>query len=147
MYSLKRSGLFVAALFVVSLGAALGAILGAILALSAPAEAFETRKFDARSFKAVQQADKPILIDVGASWCAVCKAQRQALQQLGRKPEYTDFVVFEIDFDSQKSAANSFDARHQSTLIAFKGETETGRLVGDARPDSLKALLSSATAR
>lgn len=134
MHSLNRSGLFVAA-------------LSAALALSAPAKAFETRKFDAQSFKAVQQAGKPILVEVDAPWCPVCKAQRQALQQLSRQPEYADFVVFEIDFDSQKSAANSFDARQQSTLIAFKGATETGRLVGDAKPDSLKALLSSATAR
>ena len=36
-------------------------------------------------------------------------------------------VYFVVDFDSQKDAVKYFGARVQSTLIAFKGETETGR--------------------
>jgi hypothetical protein len=47
-----------------------------------------------------------------------------------------------VDFDSQKDAVKYFGARMQSTLIAFKGEKETGRSVGDTNRSSIAALLS-----
>lgn len=120
------------------------AALGLAISLAAPAEAFETKKFDAESFKTAQGAGKPILIDVRASWCHVCKEQHQALQQLDKKPEFADLTVFEVDFDGQKDAVRSFDARRQSTLIAFKGATETGRLVAETEPQAIDALLMTA---
>jgi thioredoxin 1 len=46
-----------------------------------------------------------------------------------------------IDFDSQKDLVNRFGARMQSTLIAFKGEKEEGRSVGDTKRDSIYALV------
>jgi thiol-disulfide isomerase/thioredoxin len=130
MRLLKQSGLFVAA-------------LGFAISLAAPVEAFETKTFDAESFKAAQGAGKPILIDVRASWCHVCKEQHQALQLLDKKPEFAALTVFEVDFDGQKDAVRSFDARRQSTLIAFKGATETGRLVADTKPEAIEALLTT----
>ena len=45
-------------------------------------------------------------------------------------------------FDSQKDAVNFFGAQMQSTLIAFKGEHETGRSVGDTDRSSIAALLN-----
>jgi len=60
------------------------------------------------------------------------------------KPEFKDLVYFVVDFDSQKDAVKYFGARVQSTLIAFKGATETGRSVGDTDPSSIAALLNIA---
>jgi hypothetical protein len=51
-------------------------------------------------------------------------------------------VYFVVDFDNQKDAVKSFGARMQSTLIAFKGEHETGRSVGDTDRASIAALLN-----
>ena len=39
--------------------------------------AFDEKPFDAASFQATQAAGKPILIDVFAPWCPVCKAQQR----------------------------------------------------------------------
>jgi hypothetical protein len=50
-------------------------------------------------------------------------------------------VYFVVDFDTQKEAVKFFGARMQSTLIAFKGATETGRSVGDTDAASIAALL------
>jgi hypothetical protein len=52
--------------------------------------------------------------------------------------------VLEIDFDSQKDEARALKAQSRSTLITFKGETETGRSVGDTDRASIEALLKSA---
>jgi thiol-disulfide isomerase/thioredoxin len=120
------------------------ALLLGIVALSGtPSRAFDEKPFDAESFKAAQSAGKPILVDVFAPWCPTCKAQQTVLGSLKDKPAYDEVVVFKVDYDTQGDAVKSFNARQQSTLIAYKGATETGRSVGDTSPQSIEALLMS----
>ena len=118
------------------------ATVAAISALAASAFAAETKTFDPESFAAAQQAGKPILVAIHASWCPTCKAQKPILSELMAEPKFKDLVYFVVDFDSQKEAVKYFGARMQSTLITFKGATETGRSVGDTEPSSIAALLN-----
>ena len=118
------------------------ATVSATAALVAPAFATETKTFTPESFAAAQKADKPILIGIHASWCPTCKAQDPILGELMSAPKFNDLVYFVVDFDRQKDAVKYFGARVQSTLIAFKGEKETGRSVGDTNRSSIAALLS-----
>ena len=120
-------------------------VLAAIAANAAPialAFATETRTFDAVSFAATQKAGKPILVAIHASWCPTCAAQRPILSELMAEPKFKDLIYFVVDFDTQKDAVKFFGARMQSTLIAFKGVTETGRSVGDTERSSIAALLN-----
>lgn len=119
------------------------ATLGALLLAGAPAQAFQTKAYDAQAFKAAQSAGDPILVDVFAPWCPTCKAQQQVLDTLKDKPEFAKLTVFKVDFDNQPDVVQSFGARMQSTLIAYKGKTETGRSAGDTDAQSIEALLSS----
>ena len=118
------------------------AAVAASASFTAPAFATETRTFDAQSFAAAQKAGKPIFVAIHASWCPTCKAQKPILSELMSEPKFNDLVYFVVDFDSQKDAVRFFGARMQSTLIAFKGETETGRSVGDTDRASIAALLN-----
>jgi thioredoxin 1 len=118
-------------------------IVGALLLAAAPASAFQTKPFDAASFKAAQSADEPLLVDVFAPWCPTCKAQQQVLDQLKDKPEFAKLTIFKVDFDNQPDVVRDFGARSQSTLIAYKGATETGRSAGDTNPASIETLLGS----
>jgi thioredoxin 1 len=120
----------------------LSATVAAATALAAPAYATETRAFDEASFSAAQKAGKPILVAIHASWCPTCKAQKPILSELMAEPKFRDLIYFVVDFDSQKDAVKFFGARMQSTLIAFKGTTETGRSVGDTERSSIAALLN-----
>ena len=117
--------------------------LGALLLAGAPVQAFETKAFDAQAFKAAQSAGDAILVDVFAPWCPTCKAQQQVFDTLKDKPEYAKVTLFKVDFDNQPDVVQSFGARMQSTLIAYKGTTETGRSAGDTNAKSIEALLSS----
>jgi thiol-disulfide isomerase/thioredoxin len=108
----------------------------------APALATETRTFDPESFAAAQKTGKPIFVGVHASWCPICKAQKPILSELMADPKFKDLIYFVVDFDTQKDAVKSFNVRMQSTLIAFKGATETGRSVGDRDRSSIAALLN-----
>jgi thiol:disulfide interchange protein len=109
--------------------------------------AFEQREFDAASFKAAQDSNKSILVDISASWCPTCKAQHTVLQSLATRPEYAELVVFQVDFDTQKDTVRNFDAHHQSTLIAFKGAQETRRVVGETDAVAIDDLLKSAVTK
>ena len=120
-------------------------VLAAIAANAAPialAFAAETKTFDSGSFAAAQNAGKPILVAIHASWCPTCKAQKPILSELMAEPKFKDLIYFVVDFDTQKDAVKYFGARMQSTLIAFKGTTETGRSVGDTERASIAALLN-----
>jgi thiol-disulfide isomerase/thioredoxin len=120
----------------------LGAIAAATLAIGTPAFAADVKPFDQKAFDAAQAAGKPILIDVFAPWCPVCKAQAPILAKLRAEPRYSQLVSFKIDFDSQKDLLKKFNVQKQSTLIVFKGKQETGRSTGDSNAGSIAALLA-----
>jgi thioredoxin 1 len=129
---LARRTLLVAAIVI---AASIGAL---------PASAAEWKPFTQAEFAAAQKDGKSILVDIFAPWCPVCRAQNPILTQLTREPEFKDLVVLKIDFDTQKADVRAFKATSQSTLIAFKGEKETGRSVGDTNPASIATLVKSA---
>ena len=118
----RRSALFAA----LSTAAAAGPVF------ANSAFATETKPFTPDAFTAAQKAGKPILVDVHASWCPICAKQKPILSELTADPKFKNLVFFVVDYDSQKDAVKSFGVRMQSTLIAFKGEHETGRSVGDS---------------
>jgi len=106
-----------------------------------PALAETVPTFDAKAFADAQKAGRPILVAIHASWCPTCKAQAPILSELRADPKFKNLAYFVIDFDSQKDLVNRFGARMQSTLIAFKGDKEEGRSVGDTKRDSIYALV------
>ena len=113
-----------------------------VVTLMSPAFAASPQPFDAKAFADAQKAGKPILIAIHATWCPTCKAQAPILGELSSEPKFSNLAFFVIDFDSQKDLVNRFGARMQSTLIAFKGDKEEGRSVGDTNPKSIAALLN-----
>ena len=117
------------------------AIVAANATLAVPSLATVTRAFDQRAFAEAQKAGKPIFVGVHASWCPTCKAQDPILGELMSAPKFKDLVYFVVDFDGQKDAVKAFGVRTQSTLIAYKGDRETGRSVGDTHRASIAALL------
>jgi thioredoxin 1 len=118
-------------------------VIVACVALSLPASAAEWKPFDAAAFAQAQKNGKSILVDVFAAWCPVCRAQNPILVELSREPKFKDMVVFKVDFDTQKDDLRALKAQSQSTLIAYKGDKETGRSVGDTNSGSIEALLDS----
>lgn len=122
----------------------LAAMVTTILLGVRPASAAEWKPFTQADFAAAKKDGKSILVDIFAVWCPVCRAQNPILTQFTREPEFNDLVVFKIDFDTQKADVRELKATSQSTLIAFKGETEKARSVGDTNPASIAALVKSA---
>lgn len=122
--------------------------MAVFLAFAAPAIALAagSQPFDAKAFAAAQAAGKPILVQIHADWCPTCVKQRPILAALENTPEFTDLVVFNIDFDSQKNLVRQFGVQMQSTLIVFHGKAEKGRSTGETDPARIKARLEKSTA-
>lgn len=112
------------------------------LSLAGPASAFDTKPYDAKAFAAAQAAGKPILLDVTATWCPTCKAQKVVLDEMARKPKFKDVVVYEVDFDSRKDVLRELNVQKQSTLISYKGAKEVGRSTGDTNADGIEDQLN-----
>lgn len=120
-------------------------LAGAVAATVAPSVlAAERVPFDRASFDRALKAGGPVLVDVSATWCSTCRAQRRVVDGLMELPPYDAFKTFVVDYDTEKDIMRSFGATQRSTLIVFKGGRETGRIVGDTRPASIEALLAAA---
>lgn len=116
----------------------------AALVVTTLAARAETIPYSAEALAAAQSAGKPVLVEISAPWCPVCKAQKPIISALQEKPEFAGLVVVEVDFDSQKDVVRSLGARSQSTLIAFRGATETDRSVGVTDPAAIEAMVATA---
>jgi thioredoxin 1 len=114
----------------------------ALCVIASLAWAGERTAFDQSAFDAAQKAGKPILVEITAPWCPVCKAQAPILNNLRSDPEFKNLQTFSIDFDSQKDLLRAFKVSKQSTLIVFKGPTEIGRSTGVTDPAAIEALLA-----
>jgi thioredoxin 1 len=120
------------------------AVLAATVSMASTrgfADASAPVHFDQQAFDAAQKAGKPILVEIAAPWCPACKAQAPILAKLRMDPRFKDLQTFTIDFDTEKVLMRKFGAKLQSTLICFKGTTETGRTVGETQPEWIEAEL------
>lgn len=125
-------------LFVLAAIPAIG--LGLTLGQS-PANAATQAPFTQDAFTIAQKGGKPILVDITASWCPTCAAQKPILNKLAADPAFKDMVILRVDFDQQKDVVRTLNARSQSTLIVYRGANEVGRSVGDTNEASITALL------
>ena len=118
----------------------LSLIATAAFGQSAPKDA----KFSPAAFTAAQASGNPVVVEVSAPWCPTCKAQAPIIKSLTAKPEFQNLIVLKVDFDSQKDALKALNVTMQSTLIAYKGKTETSRSIGDTTAAGIEKLFKSA---
>ena len=110
-------------------------------ALTGMANAGEIKPYTQATFERLTQNNQPILVDVTASWCPTCKAQKPIIEKLMGQAAFKDVTTLTVDFDTEKTVLQQHKVGMQSTLIAFKGSQEVGRSVGSTSPASIERLL------
>ncbi len=101
-------------------------------------------KYNKQVLEQAQDAGKPIIVFVTASWCPNCRAQQPIVDTLTKDPAFSDAVLFVVDYDSEKQALRDLNVTMQSTLIAFRGKTERKRSTAVTDPEQIRALFQSA---
>lgn len=113
----------------------------ALSSLASLAMAGDIKPFSQQEFNQLTKAGKPVVLDISAPWCPTCKEQKPIIDGLMKQPAYKDVTLMTIDFDSAKPTLKKFKVTMQSTLVAFKGEKEVGRSIGDTTPEGLESLV------
>ena len=95
-------------------------------------------------------AGKPLFIDFWTNWCSTCAAQDRVIADLrASDPAYDAKITFiTVDWDQYADAPFSKDLNipRRSTLVAFKGHQELGRIVAGTSRDDIKMLMDAALA-
>lgn len=79
----------------------------------------------------VLKADKPVLVDFWAIWCAPCKMISPIVDDLAE--EYADKLkVGKVDVDNNPHIAMKFGIRSIPTLLIFKAGKVVDQIVGAA---------------
>ncbi len=117
------------------------ALLIALSTMVSLALAGEIKPFNQKDFDKLASEGKPVVLDISATWCPICKEQKPIIDGLLQQPAYQDVTLMTIDFDANKPTLKKFKVTMQSTLIAFVGAKEVGRSVGDTSPDGIEGLI------
>jgi thiol:disulfide interchange protein len=117
-------------------------LLGIALAASAIAQPIQP--FSTATLKAAQAKGQSVLVDAYASWCPTCRKQEPIINALSKDRAFDKLLILRLDYDHQNAEKRELGIVQQSTLIAFDGGKETGRLVGVTDAEQIKALAKSA---
>jgi len=120
------------------------AVLGFTLMVASLAVFAGEMPYSQKTFDDLRAAGSPVVVDVHATWCPVCKKQDGIVNTLLEEKQFKDLTVLIVDFDTEKDVMKSFNVSNRSTFVAFKGRKEVARSTGDTQQDSITALFMKA---
>jgi len=115
------------------------------LALSAAASlavALDIQPYAPETLAAKQKAGESVALHFHADWCPVCKAQDKVFNGWKGDASVPGTLLL-VDYDKERELKRQLGVRTQSTVIAYKGSKEAGRLAGETDPKALRAVLDS----
>ena len=86
----------------------------------------------------VEQSDKPVVIDVSATWCGPCQQMKPVFEQLSKELQATHKFV-ELNVDEARDLAIKFGVTSVPTFIFIKNNEIKGKERGYMPAAELKA--------
>ena len=84
---------------------------------------------DIQNFQDIIQADKPVIVDFWAEWCAPCRMVAPVFEKLSE--EFDDRMVFgKLNVDENSEIAARYSITGIPTMIIFKGGAPVDQIVG-----------------
>jgi thioredoxin 1 len=75
------------------------------------------------------QAEKPVVVDFWANWCAPCRVMTPILRDMAER--FKDRIIFaKVDVQNSRDLAQQFSVKNIPTLILFRNGKEWDRLNG-----------------
>ncbi|HZE72024.1 MAG TPA: thioredoxin [Pyrinomonadaceae bacterium] len=90
--------------------------------------------------KAVLQADRPVLVDFWAAWCAPCRMLAPTVEAVAEKYAASARVV-KLNVDDNPSISQRYGIKGIPTLILFKAGREEERVVGATSKDAISRMI------
>jgi len=89
----------------------------------------------------VLAADRRVLVDVTAAWCAPCRAAEPALAELARE-HASELKVVRIDGEESPALVAQLGVRGFPTFLLFEGGHEVKRQAGFRNAKALRDFLN-----
>lgn len=106
------------------------------------AGAVEFERYSETRLHELQAEGRSVLVDVHADWCPTCKRQGLVLAVLLAEDAFADYAALMLDWDGQRSQAQSLGAPRQSTLFVFRNGKRLGMSVAETDEAALREFLS-----
>jgi len=90
--------------------------------------------------KDVLQADRPVLVDFWATWCAPCRMLEPTVAAVAEKYA-TNARVVKVNVDDNPAISQRYGIKGIPTLILFKGGKEEERVVGATSRDAISRMI------
>lgn len=118
-------------------------LAGLALAASASlAVALDIQPYSPETLATKQKAGEAVALHFHADWCPTCRAQEKVFNGWKGDAAVPGTLLI-VNYDKERELKRQLGVRTQSTVIAYKGSKETGRLAGDTDPKALHAVLES----
>jgi thioredoxin 1 len=96
---------------------------------------------DATFDKEVLAAELPVLVEVGAAWCAPCRAMAPVVERLAAENEGRIKVVA-MDMEESPVTSARYGIRGVPTVLVFRGGEKTAQHLGATTKEKLMALVT-----
>jgi thioredoxin 1 len=101
---------------------------------------YVTEVSDSSFEKDVLQADRPVLVDFWAAWCAPCRMLEPTVDAVAEKYAVNARVV-KVNVDDNPSISQRYGIKGIPTLILFKGGKEEERVVGATSKEAISRMI------
>lgn len=95
---------------------------------------------DANFENDVLKADKPVLVDFWAAWCAPCRMLAPTVDAVAEKYANSARVV-KLNVDDNPQVSQRYGIKGIPTLILFKNGKEEERVVGAASKEAISRMI------
>lgn len=114
----------------------------AFAAATSLALALDIQPYSAETLAAKQQAGEAVALHFHADWCPTCRAQEKVFNGWKGDASVSGTLLI-VNYDKERELKRQLGVRTQSTVIAYKGSKETGRLAGETDQAALRGVLAS----
>jgi len=95
---------------------------------------------DATFKQAISMADRPVLVDFWAEWCAPCKMMAPVIHQIAADYAGKAYIA-KLDVDHNRGTAMKYRVMSIPNFIVFRGGQPVGQTVGAVGKPGLVQLL------